>query len=92
MTDQVVERLDPIEQSLLELLDKGKGRGWLTWEEMNECLPDEAVTPEKLEGILNQLESNGIEMIDEAEADRLTAEQADLGRGAGRRGGRPANR
>ncbi|MGQ9652330.1 MAG: RNA polymerase sigma factor RpoD [Phycisphaerae bacterium] len=43
----------------------------MTWEEMNEILPDEAVNPDKLEMIMMTLEEHGIEMIDEEEAERL---------------------
>ncbi|MCZ6816493.1 MAG: RNA polymerase sigma factor RpoD [Planctomycetota bacterium] len=61
---------DAIEISVGELIDKGKLRGYLTWEEMNESLPDDAVHPDKLESILHRLEELGIDMIDEAEAQK----------------------
>jgi RNA polymerase primary sigma factor len=63
--------IDPIEQCVNELIDKSKSRGYLTWEELNEALPDEAISPEKLESVLNRIEQNDIEMIDEIEADKL---------------------
>ena len=63
--------IDPIEQCVNELIDKSKQRGYLTWEELNEALPDEAISPEKLESVLNRIEQNKIQMIDEIEADRL---------------------
>jgi len=62
---------DPVGLALEELLDRSKKRKYLTWEEMNELLPDEAITPDKLEMIMMTLERNGIEMIDESEAERL---------------------
>jgi RNA polymerase primary sigma factor len=68
---------DPIEASIHRLLDLGKVRGYLTWEEMNDILPDEAIQPDKLEVVMMRLETAGIEMVDEAEADRLgMAEEA----------------
>ena len=59
--------VDPIDASINELLERGRGRGFLTWEELNESLPDEAVMPDRLESILLRLEVCGIEMIDEAD-------------------------
>ena len=58
--------IDPIEQSVTELIEIGKRRKYLTWEELNEALPDEAVSPDKLESVLNRIEHNGIQMIDDA--------------------------
>jgi len=63
--------IDPIEQCVNELIEKGKARKYLTWEELNESLPDEAISPEKLESVLNRIEHSGIQMIDEIEADKL---------------------
>lgn len=63
--------IDPIEQCVSELIEKGKGRGYLTWEELNEALPDDAISPEKLESVLNRIEQNKLQMIDEIEADKL---------------------
>lgn len=63
--------IDPIEQSVNELIEKGKRRNYLTWEELNETLPDEAISPEKLESVLNRIEQSGIQMIDEIEADKM---------------------
>ncbi|MBN1492123.1 MAG: RNA polymerase subunit sigma-70, partial [Phycisphaerae bacterium] len=62
---------DPVEASIEQLLTLAKKRGFLTWEEMNAILPDEAISPDKLEMVMMRLEQNEIEMVDEAEADRL---------------------
>ncbi len=65
------EHLDPIERVVSELITQAKRRGYLTWEELNENLPDEAISPEKLESVLNRIELAGLQMIDEIEADKL---------------------
>ncbi|QOJ13456.1 MAG: RNA polymerase sigma factor RpoD [Planctomycetia bacterium] len=70
---------DPIELSVTKLIEQGKTRGYLTWEELNETLPDEAVSPEKLESVLNRIELSGITMIDEIEAERIRAAGAKRG-------------
>ena len=51
---------------LQDLLEKGKAQGYLTYEEVNEYLPDEAVSPEKLDNLLLQIDELGIELLDEA--------------------------
>jgi RNA polymerase primary sigma factor len=62
--------IDPIEQIVNQLIERGRQRKYLTWEELNETLPDEAISPEKLESVLNRIEQSGIEMIDQFEADK----------------------
>ncbi len=71
--------IDPIEQSVNELIEVGKRRKYLTWEELNETLPDEAISPEKLESVLNRIEQNGIPMIDEIEAVKMRDAQRKRG-------------
>ena len=61
---------DLTEATLQKLLDRGKKRKCLTWEEMNELLPDEAIESDYLETLMLRLEEQGIELIDEDEADR----------------------
>ncbi|MFQ5430125.1 MAG: RNA polymerase sigma factor RpoD [Phycisphaerae bacterium] len=67
----VKEAADPVELSLSELIEKGKQHGYLTWEELNDALPDEAVLPDRLEALLLRLDEVGIDMIDEAEARKI---------------------
>jgi RNA polymerase primary sigma factor len=59
---------DPLDASVRKLIAKGKERGYLTYEEMNDDLPDEAVSPDKLDSLLMTLDEMGIELIDEDEA------------------------
>ena len=77
--------IDPIEQSVNELIEVSKVRKYLTWEELNETLPDEAISPEKLESVLNRIEQAGIKMIDEIEADKMR--EASRKRASGLEGG-----
>ena len=55
------------EQQIHDLLARGKERGYLTYEEMNDSLPDDVVSPERLDRILMQLDEMGVELLDEAE-------------------------
>jgi RNA polymerase primary sigma factor len=64
---------DSLSSSVKKLIAKGKQRGYLTYEEMNEDLPDEAVSPDKLDSLLMTLDELGIELLDESEVDRREA-------------------
>ncbi|MGD0388781.1 MAG: RNA polymerase sigma factor RpoD [Tepidisphaeraceae bacterium] len=50
------------------LLDLGTSRGYLTYEELNERLPDEVVSPDKLDSLLMMIDEMGIKLIDEGDA------------------------
>jgi len=50
------------------LLDLGTSRGYLTYEELNERLPDEVVSPDKLDSLLMMIDEMGIKLIDETDA------------------------
>jgi len=52
-----------------QIVEKGKRQGYLTYEEMNDDLPDEAISPEKLDSLLMALDEEGIELMDESEAE-----------------------
>ncbi|HVT88277.1 MAG TPA: RNA polymerase sigma factor RpoD [Tepidisphaeraceae bacterium] len=49
------------------LLELGTSRGYLTYEELNEKLPDEVVSPDKLDSLLMMIDEMGIRLIDEAD-------------------------
>ena len=55
------------------MLDSGKEKGYLTYSQVNDYLPDDAANPEKLDQLLMILEEQGIELIDESEAEEREA-------------------
>jgi len=59
---------DPEEQ-IRTLIEKGGRKGFLTYEEMNEELPDEAISPGRLDGLLATLDEMGISLVDEADVE-----------------------
>src|SRR4051794_26739176 len=61
--------MEKIEDGLKPLLEQGKEKGYLTYGQVNDYLPDNAVNPEKLDQLLVLLEEEGIELIDESEAE-----------------------
>jgi RNA polymerase primary sigma factor len=56
-----------IEQKLKELIAKGKKKGFLTYEELNDELPDEVVSPDRLDSLLMSLDEMGIQLVDESD-------------------------
>ena len=55
------------------LLDMGTSRGYLTYEELNQKLPDEVVSPDKLDSLLMMIDEMGIKLIDESDVSEFTA-------------------
>jgi RNA polymerase primary sigma factor len=53
------------DKDLQELIARGRSQGYLTYDEVNDYLPDEAVNPEKLDSLLVALEDQGIELVNE---------------------------
>src|SRR6516164_1332103 len=62
-----------IDEGLKALLEQSKDKGYLTFSQVNYYLPDDAVNPEKLDQLLSVLEEQGIELIDESEAEEREA-------------------
>jgi RNA polymerase primary sigma factor len=62
-----------LDEGLKALLEQGKDKGYLTYSQVNDYLPDDAVNPEKLDQLLLVLEEHGIELIDEGEAEEREA-------------------
>ncbi len=61
-----IENFDPDVRLLIE---EGRKKGYLTYEEINRVLPDDLVSPEKLDTLLTQLDEMGIQLLDEAEVE-----------------------
>jgi len=69
----VVSNLHP---AVAELVQLGKRRGWLSYEELNNTIPDELVDPERLDELLVMLDQLGVELIDELEFRARTHREA----------------
>lgn len=71
-----------LDDNLNKLIDTGKTQGFLTFTQVNEYLPDEAVNPEKLDQLLTSIEELGLEIInDDKLAERLAAEKRKTNKG-----------
>jgi RNA polymerase primary sigma factor len=59
---------EEVDNRVRALLEMGTSRGYLTYEELNEKLPDEVVSPDKLDSLLMMIDEMGIRLIDEMDA------------------------
>jgi len=72
--------MDTLNQKIKHLVQKGKEKGYLTYEEMNDMLPDDAdVSPEKIDDILMMLDELGIDLIDEIDVESRDVIDAEEG-------------
>jgi len=55
--------VDLFDKELQELVARGKSQGFLTYDEVNDYLPDEEVSPEKLDNLLIALEEEGVDLV-----------------------------
>jgi len=58
---------EEVDHRVKVLLDLGTSRGYLTYEELNTKLPDEVVSPDKLDSLLMMIDEMGIRLIDESD-------------------------
>jgi len=56
-----------LDDSLKLLIERGKEKGFVTYEELNDLLPEDAVSPDKIDKILMTLDEMGIDILDESE-------------------------
>src|SRR5688500_8271907 len=71
-------------KEIKKLLDMGVQRGYLTFEEVNELMPPEIITPESIDEIMNLLAESEIEVLDTTKRpkeadDEEEGEEAPLG-------------
>src|SRR5215471_3863624 len=58
-----------MDKDLQDLVATGKSQGYLTYDQVNDYLPDEAVNPEKLDNLLMAIDEAGIELLNDPPAD-----------------------
>ncbi len=58
--------MELFEEQFEVLAVKGKSQGYLTLDEINDCLPDDDFSPESVDELLIKLESQGIKVVSQA--------------------------
>ena len=70
--------MDKTRQKIKALVAKGKKKGFLTYEELNDVLPDDTLSePGKIDEILAMLDEQGIDLIEESEIEASDAADVD---------------
>jgi RNA polymerase primary sigma factor len=67
-----------LQERLRELVKLAKEQGYLTYDDINEALPDRMVDPDEMEQLLNRLRSMEVDIIDASEVDRYKDGKKDL--------------
>ena len=81
--ETVDDSMDPVSQKKLKnadlqtkaIIEKGRKKGFLTYEEMNDDLPEDAVSPAQLDSLLATLDEMGISLLDEADVPKHAGEE-----------------
>ena len=70
--------MDGFDQKIKKIIDKGKEAGYLTYEELNEALPEATIeSPEKIDDVLMMLDEQGIDLIDVSEVENRSVTKTD---------------
>lgn len=56
--------MNQLDKELSDLIEKGKTRGYLTYDEVNSFLPDEDVRPDSLDNLLIAIDEAGIQLVE----------------------------
>ena len=63
-------------EEVQQLIDIGKEKGYLTYEEVNDTLPADMVSSEHLDSVMTMFGDMDIEIIDSADEEKIVSEQA----------------
>ena len=74
--------LDLTDASVKRMVKLAKKRGYITYEEVNEVLPDGQSDPDQIEDVLAQLSEMGINVVEAEETDEAAGEKAANGEAA----------
>src|SRR5436190_6071151 len=57
------------EKAIKQLLAQGKQRGYVTYEELNEVLPEDKLSSEQIEDIMSMISDMGINIVEDEEVE-----------------------
>ena len=67
--------LDTLGANVKKMIAKGKERGFVTYDELNEALPPDQVSSEQIEDTMSSLSEMGINVIEADDADEQSVEE-----------------
>src|SRR6478752_3267008 len=67
---------DTTERRKQKLIDLGKSKGFLTYDEVNDNMPEDIVSSDQIDDWLSALGDEGIEIVDSAQKVRVPAKAA----------------
>ena len=70
---------EKIEKTIKSIVVKAKKKGFLTYEELNDTLPDEIISPARLDSLLMTFDEMGIRLLDDAAAAKETDDSFEEG-------------
>ena len=71
----VSAKIKDAEEQIKAITEKGRRKGYLTYEEMNDDLSEDVVTPARLDSLLATLDEMGISLLDEADVQKQTEDK-----------------
>ena len=71
--------LDLNEASLKKLISRAKKRGYITYDELNDALPQDQMSSEQIEDVMSALSEMGVNIVENEEADEDSEPEADVG-------------
>ena len=71
-----VAKRKPLSERIAKILSLGRDKGRLTYEELNNLLPEDVASPEEIDQLLTLLGKENIEIVDKPSASRASAEKA----------------
>ncbi|MBT6828942.1 MAG: RNA polymerase sigma factor RpoD, partial [Rhodospirillaceae bacterium] len=66
--------LDSLTAAVRKLVSRGKERGYVTYDDLNEALPPEEVSSEQIEDTMTQLSEMGINVIENEESEEASSD------------------
>ena len=58
---------DDLGPEVKKLIERAKERGFVTYDELNKVLPDDMVSPDKLDAVLQKMDDLGIELVESSD-------------------------
>jgi len=71
--------IDLNEASLKKLIGRAKKRGYITYDELNDALPQDQMSSEQIEDVMSALSEMGVNIVENEEADEDEQPEADTG-------------